>query len=399
MRRTPVRAGSLAGGLAVVALVLFPLTRALSFPPAAGQEAPAASAGQPSSSWRFATPGYDWSFPRDHGPHAGYKTEWWYFTGLLSEPERDEPSLGYQFTIFRVGVVPEPPASRSPWATPDVLMGHLAVTNLVDGTHAFREVLYRAAPPLARFGSPEDTLIAWSLAPPGTEGRWTLARSGEGFRIAALAPDVGVDLALRPGSELVFQGPGGFSPKSAAGDQGSMYYSYVDLTTAGTVTVGGRALSVTGTSWMDHEFSSDPLDADQVGWDWFSLRLDDGRAVMAFQLRDRSGDTDFEQLTLVEPDGSVRWVDGSAWSLEPERTWTSPATGAAYPVDWTLRAPDHGLELSATAILDEQENVSSRVPGLYYWEGAIRLTDPTGRVVGQGYLEMTGYGEGSRPAL
>ena len=361
----------------------------------------------PQTEWNTARPDYEWSFPRDHGPHPGFKTEWWYFTGLLEEPgevdapgsTENGPALGYQFTIFKVGVLPEAPTSTSPWSTGDLLMGHLAVTDLRTGTHTFEEVLYRAAPPYAGFGSanPGDT-VAWSLAPPGTAGRWTLGKTDTGFSIEAMGPGLFIDLALDTASAKVFQGPGGFSRKSDEDGRASMYYSYTDLVTSGVMDLGNGPETVSGLSWMDHEFSSDPLEEAQIGWDWFSLRLGDQRAVMAFQLRDSADEAGFSHLTVVQPDRTVSYPDAGSWSLAPGTTWASPATDAEYPVEWTLQLPGEDA-LTVSALDAHAENVSERIPGLFYWEGPVQVSDSRGRIVGRGYLEMTGYGEGSRPAL
>jgi len=353
--------------------------------------------------WQRADPAYAWDFPRDHGPHPGYKTEWWYFTGLLAEDGQAEPTLGYQFTIFKVGIVPERPTADSPWATPDVLMGHLAVSDLETGRHEFSEVLYRAAPPLASFGPggslENDGLIAWSLAPAGTPGRWELSFVDGGFRFGGAGPGVGLDLAADTTSAMIFQGPGGYSRKADREDRASMYYSYTDLETSGQVTLDGRTLEVLGTTWMDHEFSSDPLEESQVGWDWFSIRLEDGRALMAFQLRDDEGRPDFRHFTLVGADHSTRYLTEDEWTLTPGEAWISEETGAAYPVSWRLTLPGEGHDLSVRAYFPDQENVSRRIADLYYWEGAVTVESDAGQTLGEGYLEMTGYGKGSRPAL
>ena len=355
----------------------------------------------PQPEWRRATPDFELSFPRDHGPHDGFKTEWWYFTGLLRTEDAGVPEagpdLGYQFTIFKVGVLPEAPASTSPWSTGDLLMGHMAATDLGDGTHVFEEILYRAAPPFAGFGGADagDT-IAWSLPPAGTEGRWSLTRTETGFSVTGAGVGLSLSLALDTASAMVLQGPGGFSRKSDEPGRASMYYSYTDLVTTGRIDWGSGERSVVGTSWMDHEFSSDPLETGQMGWDWFSLRLDDGREVMAFQLRDSTGAAGFRHLTVVDADGSVSYADDSEWSLSGSAPWTSPETGAPYPQNWSLQSPTYDLDLTIAAFHPAAENVSVRVPGLHYWEGPVTITGTSG---GAGYLEMTGYGDGSRPAL
>ena len=150
---------------------------------------------------------------------------------------------------------------------------------------------------------------------------------------------------------------------------------------------------------MDHEFSSEPLAPEQVGWDWLSLRMNNGVDVTAFQLRRSDGRTDYQAATLATSSDPPRHLSGEEWSMAPGATWTSPATGATYPIEWTVALPGRIGRIVVRAAFPSQENVSLRVANLHYWEGMVRAFDPDGLQVGQGYLEMTGYGEGSRPAL
>lgn len=411
------------------------------------------------SGWLAADPDYPWSFPEDHGPHFGYKTEWWYFTGVLATNPAGvlaanqgelgyQDELGYQFTIFKIGLVPpgsEPDhvaglpestgglpestgdaRSASRWSASSLLMGHAAVGDPAAGMHLFAEVLYRAgrlhpavadpvaaagvgpaspsAPLLAGFGSvgADAPQIAWSRGPPGTRSPWGLAVQGDGFAFSAADDAVGLALSLvvKPTRPILLQGPNGFSRKSAQAGRASMYYSRPRLATTGTVRIGETEYDVTGTSWMDHEFSSDPLAPEQAGWDWMSLRLDNGTDVTAFRLRRADGQTDYRAATWAAGSGSApRRLGSGEWSMAPGRTWTSPATGATYPVEWTLELPEPVGRLVVRAVFPSQENVSSRVARLHYWEGLVRAFTVDGTPAGKGYLEMTGYGEGSRPAL
>lgn len=425
------------------------------------------SAGGPDGStvaadkgWLAADPAYSWSFPADHGPHFGYKTEWWYFTGVLSaevlaaadvaEPAPSPRELGYQFTVFKIGLRPPgpehesdgvsepagaPPTRARPpsrWAASTLLLGHMAVSDPAQGKHVFTEVLYRAGrlapaaptgpadprtglssvpgPLLAGFGStafgpatiPGDGFpIAWSRGPPGTSTPWRLDLRGDGFAFAAADDTAGValSLAVRPTRSLVFQGPNGYSRKSSRPGRASMYYSRPRLATTGTVRLGTVRYSVNGASWMDHEFGSEPLAPEQVGWDWLGLRLNDGSDVTAFQLRRSDGRADYRSATLAPSSDPPRRLAPDEWSMTPGRTWTSPATGADYPVEWTLALPGRIGRVVVRAAFPSQENVSFRVANLHYWEGLVRAFGPDGRQIGEGYLEMTGYGEGSRPAL
>ena len=396
-----------------------------------------------SEGWLVADPDYPWSFPADHGPHFGYKTEWWYFTGVLAAEDsavahedsantgkttataqENPPStreLGYQFTIFKIGLrVPEPSAPPSPasrWAASSLLLGHAALIDPAERRHVFAEVLYRAGagpgladgPLLAGLGSANvpglgsggESPIAWSRGPPGTSTPWRLSLRDNGFAFEAVDDAVGLALSLvvQPTRPIVLQGPNGYSRKSAQPGRASMYYSRPRMATTGTVQLGTTRYVVAGTSWMDHEFSSEPLAPEQVGWDWLSLRMNDGTDVTAFQLRGPDGQTDYQAATLATAANETRHLPPGEWSMTPGRSWTSPTTGATYPVEWTVTLPTGLGRLVVRAAFPSQENVSSRVANLHYWEGLVRVFGPDGRQAGEGYLEMTGYGEGSRPAF
>jgi predicted secreted hydrolase len=348
-----------------------------------------------------ARPDYAWSFPGDHWARPGYRTEWWYFTGHLGAREAEGLRFGYQFTLFRVGVLPAAPVSPSAWSASDVLMGHAAVTDLREGRHRFGELLYRATPLLAGFGRYPDPLIAWSRAAAGTGGTWTLRFNGAGFDLAMADRRLGMafELATRPAKPLVLQGPGGFSRKGEAPGAGSQYYSFTRLRTEGVLALDGRTWTVRGESWMDKEFGSNPLGPRQVGWDWFALQLADGRELMLYRLREASGRTDFASGTLVAASGAPRYLGAGDWSLSETATWTSPATRARYPARWIIAVPADGLRLEVVPELAEQENRSRLVADLHYWEGAVRVLDAGGARVGRGYVELVGYGTARRPAL
>jgi len=350
--------------------------------------------------WRAATRDYLWQFPRDHWAHPDYKTEWWYFTGHLAADGDTTPRFGYQFTVFRVGVLPVRPGLGSDWAAQMLFMGHAAVTDLATGRHWFSEVLYRATPLLAGFGAPGDPLIAWSRAPAGTDDRWTLGWSGEGFTFHLRDDRTGLamDFATEPRKPFVFQGPNGFSAKGTGPTAASLYYSYTRLATRGTLRLPGFDGAVTGTTWMDKEFGSNQLGRQQVGWDWFSLQLDDGRDVMLYMLRDSTGAPDFASGTIVERDGRTRWLAAGDFTVRATARWTSDTTQATYPARWVLEVPTAALTLDVEPLAAGQENVSRLLRGLFYWEGAVRVGS-RGRPAGRGYVELVGYGKGLRPAI
>ena len=347
--------------------------------------------------WRTAQPDYAWSFPQDHWARSNYKTEWWYFTGHLNAEKGRR--FGYQFTFFRVGLLAEKPELDSDWATKELIMGHAAISDLDRNDHYFSEVLYRTTPLLGGFGSYPDTLLAWSRGPSGTELDWTLSWNGSGFDFAMADQKQGVAFELRtqPEKALVFQGPKGYSRKGAGHSSASQYYSFTRLATAGTLTLRKETLSVKGESWMDKEFGSNQLGDHQVGWDWFSLQLADGREIMLYILRDGEGKIDHAHGTVVAHDGTTRYLTRESFAVTVTGTWTSPQTDATYPAGWTLNV--EGETLSVTPEMADQENRGSRVGALFYWEGAVKVSDGEGRRIGRGYVELTGYGTGSRPGI
>ena len=350
--------------------------------------------------WLPAQPDYRWSFPRDHYAHPLYKTEWWYFTGQLAADADSSARYGYQFTLFRVGVLPRRPALESDWVSQMLVMGHVAITDIRTKRHYFSDVLYRATPLLGGFGAPGDSLVAWSRSPAGTPGRWTLAWDGGGFAFSAddSRRAFGFTLATTPAKPLIFQGPNGFSRKSAGPTSASQYYSFTRLATAGRLRIGDTETPVHGSSWMDHEIGSNQLTRDQVGWDWFGVQLDDGRELMLYVLRDSTGATTWASGTLVARDGSVRWLADTAFTVRSTAAWTSDSTHAQYPARWTVRVPSAQIDMDVVPAIADQENHSAVPRNLFYWEGAVTLRQAN-REIGRGYVELTGYGKGLKPAL
>ena len=346
--------------------------------------------------WQIAVPEYDWSFPQDHWARSGYKTEWWYFTGHLKG--ENGRAFGYQFTFFRVGLLPDKPKLESDWVANNLIMGHVAISDLKTGKHYFSEVLYRAMPLLGGFGHYPNSLLAWSRGPVGTSDQWTLSWNGQAFDFGAVDDEkqVGFQLRTRPKKPLIFQGPNGYSKKGAGDSAASQYYSFTRLMTEGIVTVEGEAFEVVGESWMDKEFGSNQLDETQVGWDWFSLQLDDGREVMLYVLRDKTGAVDYARGTVVSVAGDARYLTGDVFDIEVTEQWTSPQTQATYPAGWVVDVD--GETLIVQPEMNNQENVGQLVGNLFYWEGAVKVLRDDEKI-GQGYVELTGYGKGSVPGL
>ncbi|MFG0317907.1 MAG: lipocalin family protein, partial [Planctomycetota bacterium JB042] len=243
-------------------------------------------------------------------------------------------------------------------------------------------------------------VVAGARPPAGNDDRWEVRRRGDGFRVRARddAKGASFDLALAPRRPHVFQGPNGYSAKSADGSAASLYYSFTRLATDGTVTFDGRTFEVAGESWMDREWSSSQLGEVQVGWDWFALRLDDGRDLMLYVLRRADGSLDHARGTLVGADGAVAWIGPEAWTIDPTSTWTSAATGATYPSRWRVAVPSAELDVEVRPLVEAQENVSAILRRLHYWEGAVEVVRD-GTRIGEGYVELTGYGDDARLPL
>ena len=332
--------------------------------------------------WRQAAPGYDWAFPRDHGSHPAYRIEWWYYTGNLEAAGGRR--FGYQVTFFRVGVDPAP-ENPSRWAVRDLFMAHLALTDIAGRRHLTAERLDRGS--LGWAGARTGTLDVWN-------GDWRAALSGEHHRLEAREGDFGLELLLEPARDAIRHGLDGFSRKGAAAGNASHYYSITRMPTTGRVLLDGEWLEVAGSSWMDHEFGTSFLEPGQVGWDWFSVQLDDGSDLMVFQLRRADGQPDENSAgTWIDRGGEPLTLARDAVRLLPGRRWSSPASGAAYPVEWRIELPARRVRLDVVAALDAQELHTDASTGVTYWEGAIDVRGQIGDrpVSGRGYLEMTGY--------
>ncbi|MFN2292393.1 MAG: lipocalin family protein, partial [Anaerolineae bacterium] len=220
---------------------------------------------------------------------------------------------------------------------------------------------------------------------------WSVEETGGGdVRMQAQEDGVGLDLGLSDEKGPILHGDRGYSQKGPDPGNASFYFSLTRLITSGTVRVGGEVFQVFGLSWMDQEFSTSGLAPGQVGWDWFSIQLDDGSELMVFQLRREDGSRDpFSSGTFVAADGSTRHLAQVDFEISVEETWRSRATGATYPARWTLSVPTAGLRLEIEPHLADQELSLSYA----YWEGAVQVQgERSGQAVaGNGYVEMTGY--------
>ncbi len=323
-----------------------------------------------------------WSFPEDFGPHPDYQTEWWYYTGNL-ESEGGE-RFGYQLTIFRRAVLPEVDRAEreSNWATEQIYMGHFAISDVSAGEHYAFERFMRGAAGLA--GAQAEPYRVWLE-------NWQIEEIAEGqYRLMAEQDSVVLDLLLEDLKGPILHGDGGYSQKGPEEGNASHYYSQTRLESSGIMRTPKGNFGVRGLSWKDHEFSTSALSAGQVGWDWYSIQLDDGSELMVFQIRRSDGTINpFSSGTWISSIGEVLPLERKDFEIQVEDTWTSPNTGAEYPSRWILRIPMLELSLRVAPLLADQEmNVSYN-----YWEGAVEADGimQGSSISGSGYVEMTGY--------
>ncbi|HEY5706414.1 MAG TPA: lipocalin-like domain-containing protein [Terrimicrobiaceae bacterium] len=333
--------------------------------------------------WRMALPGWKYEFPRDHGSHPEFKTEWWYFSGNLTTTDGRE--FGYQLTFFRQGIMPLDadiiPLSR--FVTSNVKFAHFAVSDLSGSAFHFFQKLSRGAYGEAGFG--EASRLAWIED-------WSCAFGDDGiFRIRANAADISLELALKAVKPLVIHGRNGVSQKSEGEGRASHYYSFSRLSSEGVLRMGEQKFAVSGLSWFDREWATNQLAANQVGWDWFGLQLDDGSDLMLIHFRTKDGEPDRNSAgTFIDANGVATPLTEGDFTIEPVDAWTSAQTNGRYPVAWRINVPSRKLQLEIRASLKDQE---LRLKPIAYWEGSVRAQGTAGEknVKGSGYLEMTGY--------
>jgi predicted secreted hydrolase len=333
------------------------------------------------------------TFPADFGSHPQFRTEWWYVTGWLSTDQGE--SLGFQITFFRTK--PDIDGSNPSAFTPrQILIAHCAISDPKRGRLWQDQRIRRAGLGLAQAaaGDTDVRIDDWALTrdasagAAGTNANIGVARSTYTAKIAA--EDFSFDLAFSQTQPILLNGNSGVSRKGPAPEAASYYYSLPHLQVSGSVARRDHRERVTGEAWFDHEWSSEYLDAAAVGWDWIGINLDDGAALMAFRIRGAQGEQRWAGGTLRGSDGKVKILQPSDIAFRAGRHWVSPRTGIGYPVRWSVRAADREIDLEP--LLDDQENDTRLSTGAIYWEGAVRAYEKS-RIVGRGYLELTGYGE------
>ncbi|MBI3045489.1 MAG: carotenoid 1,2-hydratase [Betaproteobacteria bacterium] len=320
-------------------------------------------------------PGYRMRFPDDEGSHPDFRIEWWYITGWLEDAGKP---LGFQITFFRAR--PELKHDNpSAFAPRQILIAHAALSDPAHGRLIHAQRAARAGFGLA--GADEGRTRV-------TIDDWRLQQADTSYRAQIGTRDFSLDLAFEATQPPMKQGRDGFSRKGPAPESASYYYSLPHLLVSGSVEREGKTLRVSGSAWLDHEWSSQYLEKDATGWDWIGINLDGGAALMAFRMRDRQGGHYWAGGALRDPNGRLRIFSPDEVRFFPRREWKSARTGTSYPVSFLVRAGDR--EFAIEPLFDDQEHDTRASTGTIYWEGAVRaLRD--GKPVGLGYLELTGY--------
>ncbi|WP_065261528.1 lipocalin-like domain-containing protein [Pseudomonas bananamidigenes] len=314
-------------------------------------------------------PGRAFSFPADHGAHEGFRIEWWYVTANLKDTQGND--FGVQWTLFRSALNASP--QQPGWASQTIWLGHAAVTSAN---------VHHAAERYARGGVGQAGVRAVPFEAWIDDWRFVSQASDplDDMQLSAKDKNFSYQLRLTSSRPLVLQGDHGFSQKSEQG-QASYYYSQPFFQASGTLQIDGKTYTVSGPAWLDREWSSQPLTANQTGWDWFSLHLDDGAHVMLYRMRQKEG-APYLTGTWIDADGQTETLRAGQIKLTPQDN--ANVAGRSMPVRWSIGIPDKHLDITLDAI-NPDAWMGLRIP---YWEGPVRLSGSQG---GRGYLEMTGY--------
>jgi predicted secreted hydrolase len=333
---------------------------------------------------------YDFIFPRDHGAHPGYRVEWWYYTGNLTT-ERDT-RYGFQLTFFRTQISPPdhekaPPSDISAWRTKQLYVAHAAMSSIDDTRFYHEEKMARGAVGLAGVEHERENIRIFL-------GPWSVVIEPDRHLLKAATDRFGLDLDLTPTKPPVPHGIRGYSLKGLKPESASCYYSFTRLETTGTININGKTEQIQGTAWMDHEFSSAPLEENLTGWDWFSIQLEDETELMIYLLRRKGNDySRASSGTFIARSGKSHHLDKEDFQVDILDHWKSERSGAIYPSHWRIRVFPMGLDLTVVPNIPGQELITETTTRVAYWEGSVsvkgRRTDRS--IDGVGYVEMTGY--------
>jgi len=330
--------------------------------------------------FRPALPGYEFSFPHDHGSHDEYKTEWWYYTGHLQT--QDGRRYGFELTFFRVGVTPPGTDATTKWDVRNLSLAHFAVTDVAGKDFRYYEKLNRSSAFTA--GAAPETLDVFN------EGWRAVTLADGSWRISAYGGKDAIDLVMTSRKAPAIHGENGVSVKAEGVGYASHYYSMTRLEVRGRV----NGAACTGSAWMDHEFGSSALRESQQGWDWFSVQLDNDAELMLYLIRRKDGTPDTPSSgSLISSEGNVIHLRHDQVLVTPLSTWHSKKSGATYPMGWRVAVPSFGITLVLQPVMKDQELVTRGSTRVTYWEGAVDAGGSFGNVAvnGRGYVEMTGY--------
>jgi predicted secreted hydrolase len=337
----------------------------------------------PAFAYQLALPGRKLSFPADHYSHPDFKTEWWYYTGHFRT--ESGKSYGYQVTFFRFGVRDRQIAMKDQPLFTDLYMAHFALSNVSEKKFTYRERTNRGYG--GKAGAATDRFLVWNED-------WKVEGDGKNHRISVTDRGTTLKLSLNSLKPPVLHGDRGHSQKGEGEGRASYYYSLTRLQTEGELTLSGKTEKLRGQSWMDHEFGSNQLREDQVGWDWFSIQLDNQTELMLYLMRRKDGSVDpYSSGTLVHADGTTKPLALAEYRVEVLDRWKSPKSDASYPIKWKVTIPNQQIELEIIPAFPEQELITNRSTRVTYWEGAVGVkgTFKQTPVTGRGYVEMTGY--------
>jgi predicted secreted hydrolase len=340
--------------------------------------------GEGTFTYGLALPGRKLSFPADHYSHPDFKTEWWYYTGHLENESGKR--YGYQVTFFRFGLRDRQTAIKDkPPLFTELYMAHFAVSDLNRKRFLFRERINRGYQ--GKAGAATDRYLVWNED-------WKVEGDERNHQIQVSDRGTALQLRLVSLKPPVLHGQNGLSQKGEGEGHASYYYSLTRMKTDGELTIDGKRERVRGLSWMDHEFGSNQLRQDQVGWDWFSIQLDDETEIMLYLMRRKDGSVDpYSSGTFVKMDGTTKHLTLDEFQVEALDHWKSPKSGGNYPMGWKVTIPNEEIELKIAPEFLDQELITNRSTRVTYWEGAVRINGTVRNkpVAGSGYVEMTGY--------
>ena len=332
----------------------------------------------------------NFEFPRDHGPHPGYRTEWWYYTGnLMSETGN---RYGFQLTFFRTQISPPGaeknwPRPSSAWRTQQIYLGHAAISDISGQQHLQAECVAREALDMAGGDQKDGNTVVFIKD-------WSLRIGADHHFIKVTSAQFAFELTATPLKHPVSHGDAGYSRKGSSPERASCYYSLTRLKTKGFLSKAGQTELVEGLSWLDREFSTAALESGLSGWDWFSLQLSDNTEIMIYLLREKDGGVSpVSSGTFVDAIGEAHHLTNDDFNLEVLETWKSPNSNAEYPAKWRLQIFPLSMQLTILPNLADQEMQTLKSTGVTYWEGSVSLkgTKEGLAMIGQGYVELTGY--------